>query len=117
MLHVTVANSLFLRRVVLEKWKQKLGDGATYGNLITAFESAGYQAYADFVKRLFCERSSSSSDSEAAYHPVSRSPSPQREKPVFPSVTTKFLVQKPSKGKVKSSLHNNAYYIYSMEVY
>lgn len=77
-------------------WKQKLGDGATYLNLITAFERAGYQGYADFVKNLdLCEQSSSLT--EAAYRPLSRSPSPQPEKPVFPSVTTKFVVQK--KGK------------------
>ena len=33
-------------------WKQSQGDKATYGELITAFESVGFQAYADFVKRL-----------------------------------------------------------------
>ena len=36
----------------MDKWKQRLGDSATYGKLITAFESVGCRAYADFVRRL-----------------------------------------------------------------
>ena len=36
----------------MDRWKQSQGDSATYGKLIVAFESAGYQAYADFVRGL-----------------------------------------------------------------
>ena len=42
----------FPRRAALEKWKQKLGSKATYGNLIGVFERAGYQGYADTVRRI-----------------------------------------------------------------
>ena len=34
------------------KWQQGLGNEATYGKLITAFESVGYIKYADFVRKL-----------------------------------------------------------------
>ena len=36
----------------MDKWKQRLGDSATYAKLITAFEKAGFQVYADFVRRI-----------------------------------------------------------------
>ena len=36
----------------MQKWKQTLGDRATYKNLIAAFENAGYQDYADFVYKI-----------------------------------------------------------------
>ena len=42
----------FPRRAALEKWKQKLGSKATYGNLIGVFERAGYQGYADSVRSI-----------------------------------------------------------------
>ena len=38
------------RRAALEKWKQKLGSDATYSNLISVFEHAGYQGYAEVVR-------------------------------------------------------------------
>ena len=38
------------RRAALEKWKQRLGPDATYMNLITAFEHAGYLSYAKTVR-------------------------------------------------------------------
>ena len=37
-------------------WEQKNGDNATYNNLIRVFERAGYQLFADKVKRLATER-------------------------------------------------------------
>ena len=40
------------RRAALEKWKQQLGDTATYNNLIRVFELAGYQGYADTVRKI-----------------------------------------------------------------
>lgn len=36
----------------MEIWKQSQGCNATYGKLIAAFESVGYQAYAEFVRKL-----------------------------------------------------------------
>ena len=36
----------------MDKWKQSQGCSATYGELIIAFESVGYKAYADFVRKL-----------------------------------------------------------------
>ena len=33
-------------------WKQHLGDGATYRNLIGAFERAGHKLLADTVRKL-----------------------------------------------------------------
>jgi hypothetical protein len=41
-----------IRREALEKWKQMLGSGATYNNLIKAFEQAGHRDYAEIVKDL-----------------------------------------------------------------
>ena len=36
----------------MEIWKQNRGCNATYGKLIAAFESVGYQVYAEFVRKL-----------------------------------------------------------------
>ena len=47
-----ILSSNIYRRLALEMWKQSQGCNATYCNLISAFESAGYQACADFVRRL-----------------------------------------------------------------
>ena len=38
---------------MLLKWKKKLGKSATYSNLISAFEAAGYKNYADNIRRMF----------------------------------------------------------------
>ena len=40
------------RREVLEIWKQRKGEGATYRNLIIAFTNARCCQYADFVKKI-----------------------------------------------------------------
>ena len=34
------------------KWMEKVGSSATYNNLIGVFERAGYQGYADVVRKL-----------------------------------------------------------------
>ena len=41
------------RREALETWKQAHDSEATYINLIGVFECAGYQEYADTVRKLF----------------------------------------------------------------
>ena len=40
------------RREALLRWKQKLGDDATYRNLITAFELAGHKDYGNFIRSI-----------------------------------------------------------------
>ena len=42
----------------MAEWKQKNGDNATYNNLIGAFERAGYQLFADNIKKLGIKRRS-----------------------------------------------------------
>ena len=43
---------IHLRRAALLKWKQYQGSGATYRNLIAAFERAGHQDFADTVHTI-----------------------------------------------------------------
>ena len=43
---------MYTRREALQLWKQKLGDEATYRNLIDVFETAGYKNYADMVRSI-----------------------------------------------------------------
>ena len=45
--------TLDTRREALEMWKKARGPEATYINLIGVFERAGYQDYADAVRKLF----------------------------------------------------------------
>ena len=40
------------RRSALEMWKQRKGGGATFKNLIGAFERAGHKLLADTVRKL-----------------------------------------------------------------
>ena len=41
----------------MEIWKQKLGSNATYSNLIVVFIRAGYQEYADAIKKVILQSS------------------------------------------------------------
>ena len=43
---------MYVRRAALLKWKIKLGKDATYSNLISIFEAAGYKTYAENIKRM-----------------------------------------------------------------
>ena len=43
------------RRAALEKWKEKLGRNATYGNLMCAFKKANNLSYADKVREVYCK--------------------------------------------------------------
>ena len=45
------------RRGALQTWKQKYGDAATFSKLIIAFKQAGYQEYADNVKKIGLQKS------------------------------------------------------------
>ena len=36
----------------MRKWQEKLGDDATYNNLISVFERSGHLNFADFIKNL-----------------------------------------------------------------
>lgn len=74
-------------------WKQSLGSKATYNRLIELFVAAGYEGYADTVRKLIQsmsdEATNISSDEEIYYTPGSPL-SPQV--PVFPAPAV--LVQK-----------------------
>ena len=52
-MHIIIIILLINRRVALGKWKEHLGWQATYKNLMTSFEEAGYHQYADLVRRSF----------------------------------------------------------------
>ena len=86
----------------MENWKQSLGPNATYNKLISVFERAGYQLYAntvgEIVKRTPSELADSSSDDNMSPpmsptlpdSPMEQSHSPS---PVSATITTALLVQ------------------------
>ena len=43
---------MIFRRSALEKWKQKNGANATYGNLCAVFKRAGHEDLSDRVKEI-----------------------------------------------------------------
>ena len=49
-------------------WKRRLGSGATYYKLISIFERADYQNYADFVKTIIHVSESETADFKNASH-------------------------------------------------
>ena len=67
------------RRAALEKWKQKLGSSATYNNLIGVFERAGYQGYADAVRKLVQAKTSHEVEHNLIAPQIS-------QEPVFPEL-------------------------------
>ena len=75
--HVGYSHSHILRREVLLLWKQRNGAKATYNKLISAFESTGYQNYADNVKRMLhvnIEEADVSGGSAEFFSPVPQPP-------------------------------------------
>ena len=66
---IIIVSSLFTRRAALEKWKQKFGSTATYSNLIGVFERAGYQGYADTVRKVLLPSQPLPPDTPAASRP------------------------------------------------
>ena len=74
----------------MEKWKQTLGQEATYSKLIGVFEHAGYKGYAETVRKIVEQMSSgladdSSGDESFTGPTPPSSPSPLPQLPVFPA--------------------------------
>ena len=80
-----INSTCFHRRAALEKWKQKLGSNATYNNLIDVFERAGYQDYADQIRKLSFRGSYQEDPSLLHVAQLPPQPPPQ---PVFPEPST-----------------------------
>lgn len=57
------------RREALSQWKQKFGCNATYNKLSGVFERAGYQQYADTVRKLVQPQYSDEDDSSCDEDP------------------------------------------------
>ena len=75
----------------MQKWKQKLGTKATHNNLIKAFEQAGYETYAEFVKGLVKNMQTDTNRNTIINQtppPPSEQPLPQL--PVFPAESKQF---------------------------
>lgn len=72
----------------MKRWKQRLGSSATYNNLISAFERAGYKDYAEIVKGLLVKDvHTDSDDSDRIAHnqtPPLSSEQSLPQLPVFP---------------------------------
>ena len=63
---------MYCRRAALQKWRERLGNTATYNNLITVFEAAGHKDYADYITKEFGgddEDTDDSSDDESFPRP------------------------------------------------
>lgn len=74
-------------------WKQKLGSHATYRKLINAFESAGYNAYAEIVRNIVCHNESEMDDLNDYAEPLSQPetyPYPKPGPPLSPKLSHKF---------------------------
>lgn len=75
------------RRAAIEKWKQNLGSNATYNNLIGVFKRAGYQEFADTVRKLVPQISCHLTDyftDDKLFAALPPSPPPLPQLPVFP---------------------------------
>ena len=70
---------LLYRREALHYWKQRNGTKATYRRLIRVFEQAGYQGYADEVRRIAQLSDSETDDSSGSGEEQS-----QPEQPTYP---------------------------------
>lgn len=71
----------------MEKWKQKLGSSATYNNLIGVFEHAGYQDYADAVRKLVQSQTLHNSvENNSKLNLVSPNTTLLSQEPVFPEL-------------------------------
>ena len=51
LLIIRIFHSIIPRREALRMWKEKLGSGGTYKKLLEVFKRAGYETYADNVRR------------------------------------------------------------------
>ena len=80
----------------MELWKQKQGNNATYNNLIHLFEHAGYQVFADAVKKLEPNIENVSRNLFSKYDTLSLSPPsspPLPQQPVFPITSSTVLLE------------------------
>ena len=77
-------------------WKQRLGDNATYNNLIRSFELAGFQQLADTVKKFEPDVDRNlSMDSITSPQRPSSPPPPER---VFPITAPTVLLELEGQG-------------------
>ena len=82
----------------MEIWKQSQGCNATYGKLIAAFESAGYQACADLVRKL-ANNIKIPTDTFSDDKYCHRSPSTSPLVPPSPEVESLFLTNMPDNNQ------------------
>ena len=103
----------------MEKWKQMTGRGATYNNLISVFEKAGYSLYADTVREIVKQIPNNLGDSSSddvtppisatlTVQTVEHSPSPVPS-PVSITVTTASVIQEGDTCNAVQYIHNNVY--------
>ena len=67
----------------MEKWKQSKGDKATYGQLIAVLEGAGYQGYADSVRKVANSIEIPTNDNEECHQSSPLVPSPTEVESLF----------------------------------
>ena len=88
---ILIIGANLIRRTALELWKQKQGNNATYSNLIHLFEHAGYQVFADAVKKLEPDIDLFSEYDTLSLSPPSSPSLPQQ--PVFPITSSTVLLE------------------------
>ena len=71
-------------------WQEKLGSKATYRSLLIAFENAGYQGYAENIRKLVSDSISDQKIQSSNDNLFESLPLPQQ--PVFPTVTDTVLL-------------------------
>ena len=93
-----------LRRAALEKWKQKLGDEASYNELIAVFERAGRRAIAkeirEIIKKMCTSEETADTSALSDLSPCILPCSPQP--PVFPAPATTCIVYTDKEAAKKS---------------
>ena len=85
------------RREALQIWKQRNGDAATFLKLIATFQQAGYQEYADNVKKIGVGGSEGSSADQL--HGV-------EQPPTYPKQETQTVSQHPPRTPKASETVN-----------
>ena len=73
--------TFYLRREALHTWKQRYGSKATYSKLIKIFQQAGYQHYADEVRKIAQTSDSETDDSSGSGEEQSQIEQPQTYPP------------------------------------
>ena len=83
---------------MLHTWKQRNGSKATYSKLIRIFERAGYQNYADEVRKI-----AQASDNETDDSSGSGEQSPIEQPQTYPMYTQQSLSQLPPATRIGKS--------------